>query len=789
MDHLTNYYGIPCWICTEAIRAGENFRKDIAQAIKQSQLVVLIQSRSSAASVEVSKEILFALKKGKMVKPFLIEESELSDELELELSTTHYIDATSGEFDDHIKTLAKDICQTLGKPFEDASGSKACAVSGEVLLSTPSVIPKKIFFGRDDVLAEINEKFSSGERLLFLYGIGGIGKTQIAKQYAKQYKDNYDVIIYATYDGSLRNLIIADSPFCIEPEMARFTLSDNTKEDDGAFFARKLEKIKKLSNSRTLIIIDNFDVDDDCDLEELMDGRYHLLITTRHDYSRYFPTVKIEPISSDEALRNIFFKNYDGFDVEEDDEDLPELFTLINRHTYTIELLAQHMENSGQTVREMIDALKKEGITSLNEKVSGSEMNTRIAYENLLKMFRMFALSDEEKQVLMYLSLMPLEGINLKDFRNWAELSSNQVIKSLEGKSWIVRNTEGIALHPIICEVVKHELPVNAQNCGGFIDRFAETITDTSAWHMKKTEKDRYAGITRCVLSRFPEITPATLMLYRNAESLFSFAVDPSGAAILAEKLWDYCLGQFGENHYDTGFAAFKRGWLYTYNSQLPDSVKQACIWLEKADSIFKNVKIETQNEIGSYVQNKTNLAKMQLILYEQSGNREMLENARKHAEGSLEFAIASFDRNHRQYGKVAGAYWQLADILCVSGAYDEALSNINAAIELLTELYTENDSDTIFAMYRKAMILYKTEKYTEAEALAEKSAVGYSDFFGQAHPNTCKTLLLWGDCCASNGKKDAARKIYENALESAELIYAPDSVQIAEIKEKLETL
>ena len=76
---LTNVYGISCWICTEEIRAGENFRMDLAQAINAAGLVVLVQSKHSAVSKEVSKEILFALKKGKMVKPFVIEESELDE--------------------------------------------------------------------------------------------------------------------------------------------------------------------------------------------------------------------------------------------------------------------------------------------------------------------------------------------------------------------------------------------------------------------------------------------------------------------------------------------------------------------------------------------------------------------------------------------------------------------------------------------------------------------------------------------------------------------------------------
>ena len=82
-----------------------------------------------------------------------------------------------------------------------------------------------------------------------------------------------------------------------------------------------------------------------------------MLITTRFDFSRFYPTVRINPIVSMESLKEIFMKNYQGYDVEEDDPNLVDLIELVNRHTYTIELLAQHMENSGQTPGDMIAAL------------------------------------------------------------------------------------------------------------------------------------------------------------------------------------------------------------------------------------------------------------------------------------------------------------------------------------------------------------------------------------------------------------------------------------------------
>ncbi len=43
---------------------------------------------------------------------------------------------------------------------------------------------------------------------VFLYGIAGIGKSELAKAYAKTYKKEYTNILYLMYSGNLRQDII-----------------------------------------------------------------------------------------------------------------------------------------------------------------------------------------------------------------------------------------------------------------------------------------------------------------------------------------------------------------------------------------------------------------------------------------------------------------------------------------------------------------------------------------------------------------------------------------------------
>ncbi len=783
---LQNKYNIRCWICTADIRAGTYFYEKIAEAIIESKILVFVQTKNSVESTEIPDEIVMAINEGKTIISFIVDDSQLHLEMKLKLSRRQRIDGTKPTFEDRIEDLAKEICANLGRELYVDGCDLQKSSKYEKLLSTPNVIPKTIFCGREDVLSEIDSNFREGDRVQFLYGIGGIGKTQIAKQYAKQYKKNYDTIIYATYNGSIREMIVAESPFSFEPEMIRYTLSDGSQENDNDFFERKLSKIKKASKEKTLIIIDNFDVEDDPDLSLLLDGKYHLLITTRCDYSRYYPTIKVKPIDSLDALKDIFMKNYQGDEVESDDPALVELIELVNRHTYTIELLAQHMENSGQTPDEVITALKEQGITSLNEEVRDAEMKTQVAYENLLKMFKVFSLSEEERQLLMYLSLMPIEGVDVKDFKDWANLKSSRLIKNLENRSWIIRNTNGIAMHPIIRSVIKHEIPATADNCSDFISSFTNNISELNSWHFKKVDKDKYASIAKRLLSVFKEITPITEQLYYLSEVLFSFAVDPEYAVELARRLYDYYLSYDRNKTYEIGRAAFKLGWVYAYNTHLPNSVNEALKWLEKAEEILSKITLVTSREKASYSQVMVNLAKMHLSVYEQTNKENELVLSKKYAEANVEFSKEAYVWGDPQYAKLAGAYWQLADVQRTAGEYEQSLQNIDKSLDILLRLNGEDDGDTTHAMNRKAAILYSIGKYSEAKPMAQKSTTGYVEFFGENHPTIVGMYKLIGDCCIALDESIEAKIAYEKALEIAERLYSPEAKQIAELRECL---
>ena len=652
------------------------------------------------------------------------------------------------------------------------------------LESTPSVIPKSVFCGREEELAKIKQHFDSGERILFLQGIGGIGKTEIAKQYAKRNKTDYDTIIYATYNDTVVELVSSQTSFKIKPFFPRQVLPDGTQESALSFFNRKLALIRDITNERTLIIIDNFDVMDDEHFADLLNANYRLLITTRCDYSRLYPAIKIEPLGSMEQLKNVFLQNYNGYFVDEKDERLEELIEMVNRHTYTIELIAQHMENSGQTVAEMIDILKSEGITSLNEEITSSADKTRLAYENLLKMFKVFNLDDEEKNVLRYLSLMPLSGVDIRDFKTWLDLRSLKVIKSLENRSWIVSDLNGIALHPIIRDVVRFELPLSPADAAPFLKAFNETIKEEKSWHYSIAVKNYYADIAAEIIGVFGAIDEHTEELYRNVEILFSFAVKPERSALLAADLFKYYKGLHGENCFACGQAAFLAGWTYLFNFHLPDALKNAHEWFSLSYKILRRVALTTVNDFAVYGHLLTHIARTYLIMSEENKDPSMIKTAEQYAKDAVDNAEKHLNKGTPFYSRLAVAYMQLAEVYVAAKRYDEALPLIDNAYDIMFSLFGEDDPDTLNVSSRKSAVLYHLGRYSEALEIGSKNLDSYTRFNGELNYLRFEQLMIVLRCHIKLGNSEQAESLKAHALKIGKQLLSEDSKQLKELEE-----
>lgn len=768
VDTLNQRYGFKLWMCSKDLFGGEEYFAIIPHEIRDAKIFLFMYSQNSLASKEVKNEVMIAHRADKVIIPFLMDNSDLEDSgVEYFLVTLNYVDGTKPTLDGRIDDLSQSIYAALSK-FSDTSHIHV--KFREKLLPSKQVIPTKRFVGRKLLSEEIHHQFEQGYRTIFLHGIGGIGKTEVAKKYAFDHQNDYDTVIYATYQGNLTSLIINEAPFVTQPELIRKMKDNDELETDEEFFKRKLNKIKALSSEKTLIILDNFDTEYRPEFEELFEGPYHLLITTRVDYSKSkYPQLEIKPLEDEQELKELFFNNYNGDMVEQDDSHLLDLFKLVSNHTYTIEIIAKHMENSSQTVDEVIESLKKEGIVSINEEIEDEMMNTSIAYQNLLKMYEISSLEENEVNALRFMLFVPLEGLHSSYIKMWGGDDIFKSVRTLEKKSWIIRGPNGLTLHPIVYQIARNKIDVSYQNCEPFIKNYHKLITHENPWRFKKVEKEIYAFFAYKILEFFPDIFPEIEELYYDIEMLLSFSVNARYSLELAKKLYQYYQQKNGEEDYYTARSAYKIGWDHIFNRELPNSLENAKKWVLYSFELFQKVTRPLDSyERYSFYNMCRHVTKVYQFLYDAHHKEEDFEKAVYYAKWSLETIAKETDLEVKT-DRLACLNIQAADVYLVHQDYEEALKYVIEA----ENTATPTDSDGLFRQSRKAKCYAGLKRYEEALDLANKCLYGYIEKDGKYCGNVIETYQTLEVCYAGLGNDEKAEECRAEISSIRKVLYA----------------
>ncbi len=108
--------GIPCWIAPRNVRPGENWGRSIVKSIAASKVMVVVFSSHTNESPHVMNEIERAVSHRMVILPFRIEKVQPSEDLELFISSRHWLDAFELPLDPKIAELVSAVQNVLGVP-------------------------------------------------------------------------------------------------------------------------------------------------------------------------------------------------------------------------------------------------------------------------------------------------------------------------------------------------------------------------------------------------------------------------------------------------------------------------------------------------------------------------------------------------------------------------------------------------------------------------------------------------------------------------------------------------
>lgn len=317
--------------------------------------------------------------------------------------------------------------------------------------------PNSCFVGRETELEEIHERLHSSP-VLCLYGIDGIGKSELMKQYAMKYKQEYESIIFAPYIDKVECVFCDDEIFHI------YHFGRRVKEDFCAYYKRKMRKFKSLidaGDKDTLIIIDNLTDFEDAGLVELLSIGCKVVVTSQVNGSVYgLNALKLDGITDISNIRKIFDSYYRKSISEEEWKDIDKIIELVNRHTLVVELLAKQMKASRICPDIMLERCRHRFSDIGREKITlnkNNEIRNNSAYELIKSIFDVSNVTDHELYILKNLSFFSSSGIHTKCFARWCGLETFDDVNELTEKGWINCDYEAdcIALHPVISAVVR----------------------------------------------------------------------------------------------------------------------------------------------------------------------------------------------------------------------------------------------------------------------------------------------------------------------------------------------
>ena len=373
------------------------------------------------------------------------------------------------------KTLAANIkkrYQSVDSLISALEASVACVRDGAPYLISDCPNPNKNFLGREKELADIAVAFNNGKKTVFLHGVGGIGKSELAKKYAELHEKEYDAILFLEYEDSLEDLLGS----------IQIQNCDADSQND------KIKLLKKIfSSQRVLLIVDNFDVEIDSDdyLDAFLRLKTDKIFTSRPGFEdiRDDKTqhISIESMDSKELVA-LFEKESMLTFSNEERTLIDDILKTFKYYTLIVPILAKQLISSGWSL-ETLREKSKQGLRAFEdtEKVAVAK-DGRIYRKTGLDMmrvtFRMVCLTDIQRRVLTNLYFLRFVKINKEEYRKYLWKASEErakhidAINELANRKWVEikkpkdylncgkypSSDPDIIIHPIIAEMIEIEL-------------------------------------------------------------------------------------------------------------------------------------------------------------------------------------------------------------------------------------------------------------------------------------------------------------------------------------------
>ena len=369
------------------------------------------------------------------------------------------IDIDTADESEVCRFIGNVIFAAIDRPFVSADKpmlpTSAVTVS-DCIFGAEVPAPCRYFCGRDTELDELNTALQEHSKV-FIKGFAGIGKSEFAKAYAKEFKKEYRNILYFNYHGSLKENI-TDMDFA----------GDNLSDNEHIRFTKHIRFLKSM-RSDSLIIIDNFNTANDSFLSTLINYGCKMIFTTRSNIDCGY-IFSLDVIKNSEDLYQLVSKFYSY--AKENKAVINALIETVHHHTLSVEMTAKLLEKGLHTPEEILEHLRQNSAdpdSTDKIKISKDGINAKETYYNHIRLLFSLYLLDESYQNIMR-NLIFFDEVRIRYFAKMLELDDTNGINELCELGFIENiHADIITLHPMIRDIVLLDLKPTFDNCDTLI--------------------------------------------------------------------------------------------------------------------------------------------------------------------------------------------------------------------------------------------------------------------------------------------------------------------------------
>jgi tetratricopeptide (TPR) repeat protein len=639
------------------------------------------------------------------------------------------------------------------------------------------------FIGRERELQRIHDALNEDNQstVIALSGMGGVGKTELALQYAWRELDD------ETYSGGICWLNALNNDPGIQIINFASQYLKLMLPDQGTLTERVRYCWQHWTEGGVLIIFD--DVRDYEDIKPYLpprqDKRFKVLITTRFNYlSNAIHTINLNLLTEAEGLKLLELylgSKRIGAELEQAKNLCQELGYL----PLALELVAHFLiQQEGCTIEEFRHRLTERRLEDESLNHIDSNMTAERGVKASLELGWQ-QLNDEVQKLALYLSLFALAPFSL---------SLIEELLSDENKDDVKERLTNSLVRFSFVQV----LDENQYQLHTLIHRYLRDKLDQS--EIAGTAKSRYCKVISNISSQIPNtpvlrdianFTPLIPHLEQAATEFQNHIADDDilelygglsryyegqGLYALAEPWLTDCFKltqiNFGENHPHVATSLNNLANLYQSQGRYEEAEP---LYLQALE-LYKRLLGENHSYVASSL---NNLAE----LYRSQGK---YEEAKPLYLQALELYKRILGENHPS---VASSLNNLAELYRSQGKYEEAKPLYLQALELRKRLLGKNHPSVATSLNNLANSYYSQGRYEEAEPLYLQALELRKQLLGENHPDVATPLNNLASLYYSQGRYEEAEPLYLQALELRKQLLGENHPDVANSRNNLAVL